>query len=406
MASAIDFSKYKIYDTSTYEGLARGLEQLGLGLGRTRREEQQREAVLNEARRIEDHKARGYALMEARNIEDPIEQRKLITLMAQDAVQRGEDAEVYQQMLNITDPDELNLAIMRQATTDLARGGADDVLEGMFDPSDPTKNQISGSALVKDNVGNLFSVATKFDPYSGRVDPVITPIGHNNQPDGQLTRVGSTGMTGAERIESETDALRDRVDIEANKAGKVAAAKTKEQRMSAAIDLGIDSARTLPNVRRAIQLLDSVRTGGFNQAMLKAKQILGTETANEAELSNLLGKAVLSQLKATFGAQFTDNEGNRLNAIEANYGKSVEGNKRILQRLARTLEQRAKQGIKAADASEDPYSSSVINDWMAFDLVPDQELPTIEGEGQTMTPEQQQRLQQLRNQQGGNQVGR
>jgi hypothetical protein len=43
-------------------------------------------------------------------------------------------------------------------------------------------------------------------------------------------------------------------------------------------------------------------------ASLAAKKFFGVESADEGELSYLLGKAVLTKLRATFGAAFTVGE--------------------------------------------------------------------------------------------------
>jgi hypothetical protein len=144
--------------------------------------------------------------------------------------------------------------------------------------------------------------------------------------------------------------------------------KTRGQRISDTIDIGLDAARGAPVIKRAIEILNTVDTGGIDKASLMAKQFMGIETADEAELSNLLGKAVLSQLRATFGAQFTESEGERLNRIEAGLGKSPAGNKRILEQLQNMLEYKARRAIKAAEDSDDEFTAGEIRSSLEYQL--------------------------------------
>jgi hypothetical protein len=67
----------------------------------------------------------------------------------------------------------------------------------------------------------------------------------------------------------------------------------------------------------------------------------------------LLGKAVLSQLRETFGSAFTEDEGKRLIELEGNYGKSPEANLRILTNVLTMLERRYEVGVMAAETSGD-----------------------------------------------------
>lgn len=147
-------------------------------------------------------------------------------------------------------------------------------------------------------------------------------------------------------------------------------AKTQTERLSLHIDAGISAADSLPVINRALELLDSVKTGGIDAAKLAATNFLGVTGADESELSNNLGKAVLSQLRATFGAQFTEREGARLDALEANFGKSTEGNKRILQQVKKLVERAARRGIDAAERTGDKFSADEIRRSMDMKLSP------------------------------------
>lgn len=148
-------------------------------------------------------------------------------------------------------------------------------------------------------------------------------------------------------------------------------ARTAAERRATHIDEGLRAADSLPVLNRAIQLLDSVKTGGIAAAQIAATRFFGITGADETELSNNLGKAVLSQLRSTFGAQFTQQEGERLQDIEADYGKSTAGNIRLLQQAFRLTERVARRGIAAARINQDAFSISEIEAGMNFSLAPE-----------------------------------
>jgi hypothetical protein len=154
------------------------------------------------------------------------------------------------------------------------------------------------------------------------------------------------------------------------------AAKTRTERFATQIDEGFAAADALPVINRAIDLLGTVKTGGIHAAALAASNLLGVTGADEAELSNNLGKAVLSQLRSTFGAAFTEREGARLDNIEANFGKSTEGNMRLLEQLQRMVEREALRGINAARLMDDEQTAEMIRESMEFSLSPDPAQPS------------------------------
>ena len=142
-------------------------------------------------------------------------------------------------------------------------------------------------------------------------------------------------------------------------------------REAADIASGSEAARTIPNLQRSIDLLKEIPTGGFNAVELKAKQFLGVETADEAELVNAMSKQVIAQLKPVFGSQFTKAEGDWLKAIEASSGKSTEGNVRLMERGLVLAKKRANTGLKASIAAKDFRSAQEIQDFIDLDLTPD-----------------------------------
>lgn len=193
-------------------------------------------------------------------------------------------------------------------------------------------------------------------------------------PDGttKVTDPSGNVVTGERRQQVLSEALDSEVRIAGARAEATATGKAKgagsTERAQLAIDEGIDAAKGAAVVRRGLELLQEVKTGGFNAVALRAKQLFGVESGDEAELSANLGKAVLSQLRATFGAQFTEKEGDRLAKIEAGFGKSTEGNRRLLNQTMQLIERAAKRGIKAAATMEDYRAAAEIQELLDFRL--------------------------------------
>jgi hypothetical protein len=165
-----------------------------------------------------------------------------------------------------------------------------------------------------------------------------------------------TDPTMAEKLQYEQE----KSGIKVSEAGAKKGAEGAATRQQGFIDSGVEAADGLGNAYQVRSLLDSVETGGFDNAALKAKQLFGIESADEAQLSAGLGKAILAQLKPIFGAAFTAAEGDRLQKIEANFGKSTEGNKRLISEIIKTTEKAAKRGIRAAESQGDKFSADEI----------------------------------------------
>ena len=147
----------------------------------------------------------------------------------------------------------------------------------------------------------------------------------------------------------------------------------------------MDLAQGSATLRRSIDLLKEIQTGGFNAVAIKAKQFLGVEGADEGELTSNLGRAVLSQLRATFGAQFTEREGARLEAIEANLGRNSASNVRILSQLLNVIERDSNRAIDAAISIRDFRTADEIQELLDFRLSDPEPTSTQESytEGQT-----------------------
>lgn len=179
-------------------------------------------------------------------------------------------------------------------------------------------------------------------------------------------------------------------DIKVEAAERREVAKANVKRTQGFVDSGVAAADSTANIRRSLNLLDGIKTGGFAAFKLRASQIFGIEGADEAELSANLGKNVLAQLKPLFGAAFTAAEGERLERIEARFGKSTAANKRLLEQVLRIAERASRRGIAAAEKVGDDFTAGEIRNALSFKLeekaigapsVQPQGLPTVQPGG-------------------------
>jgi len=126
----------------------------------------------------------------------------------------------------------------------------------------------------------------------------------------------------------------------------------------------LDSAKTVPNIKASLVLLNGViETGGFSGISLRLKNSLGIGSGDEAELAYNLRKSVLEQLRPTFGAAFTEREGALLREIEASETKSTEGNIRLLEKLLAAVELDVEMGRARAMDQQD---TSTVRDLDTF----------------------------------------
>lgn len=221
--------------------------------------------------------------------------------------------------------------------------------------------------VVRQEDGSFAQAIPILNKATGQVETKLAPI--EGQP---VSRLGETAGEQTNRIIIEAGGK-----TRASEAAKTDAipgqvgAQSQSQRLQTQIDDGFDAVDALPVIRRGLELLDSVKTGGFNNAALRAKRLFGVEGADEAELSASLGKAVLSQLRSTFGAQFTEREGARLAEIEAGFGKSTEGNRRLLVQTEKILQRAIKRALRAARKTGDQDAIEELEEAQNFTLSED-----------------------------------
>ena len=204
--------------------------------------------------------------------------------------------------------------------------------------------------IVRDEQGSQFRSVPILDQNTGKLINKLVPIG------GEL--VSRVGETPEELIKRQ-----------ARGKGLGTAEVGRVGRLNTRVSEGITAAEGLATINRSLQLLEEgVKTGGFAGLKLKASQFLGVEGADQAELSANLARTVLSQLRPTFGAQFTEREGTKLERIEAGIGKSVAGNIRVLKQLKTIIEREARRGLSAAREVKDNFAIEEIDRLMKFKI--------------------------------------
>lgn len=262
------------------------------------------------------------------------------------------------------------------------RGLRDMLLQAQIAQASRSGASSKGFAPVAgvDASGNQTYVGMVFDPATGSytAQSIAPPEGitlNVETPGEKLARDIAEAQAKADiksrsTVDQERGIQQVQTQAAAGKKAEEVRGKSIEERRQGAIAVGLDGAKAIPTIRRSLDLLNSVSTGGYDALALRAKQLFGVEGANEAELSANLGKTVLSQLRPIFGAQFTQEEGKRLERIEAGFGKSTEGNKALLRQSLQIFESAAKRGIKAAEDAADYRTAEEIQEFLDFQIDP------------------------------------
>lgn len=212
----------------------------------------------------------------------------------------------------------------------------------------------------------FFQPITLVNPETGE-KRLVSPTG-----DPATGRAFLSPLEIAEGFEVSTETTEEKRAADVLAAGEKIGVKGRAQRLQTLITDGVTLAEGSAVLRRALTLLDTVKTGGIASLALKVKQLTGTESADEGDLTNLLLKNVLSQLRPTFGAQFTEREGALLTRIEASTGKSAPANRRLLERLLKAVDRDAQRGIDAAIEVKDFRTAADIQELMKFSFEPEQ----------------------------------
>lgn len=290
---------------------------------------------------LETSNLRSMALgaLELRGLKDQFSQDTFLNDRIARIEAEGGDPRDSIEILNT--PFEQRAGIIDNVVDIAERAGA---LQGIPGAGPLAKAQKTSSFLIRQPDGSTAIAVGVFDPNTKKL---TTEIG---QIDGEV--ISRIGETAAERQAREvaTKGAGKVAEQEAiiQTAGQIVTVKKGAERQQTAINDAFSSVGSLPTINRALELLNSVETGGIDQASLRAKQLFGVESADEGELSNLLSKAVLSQLRNTFGAAFTAEEGKSLIRIEAGFGKSPAANIRLLKNARAIASRAVDRGIRAA----------------------------------------------------------
>lgn len=153
---------------------------------------------------------------------------------------------------------------------------------------------------------------------------------------------------------------REQAELEIESSRRKAQDTERTTRIAGFAGNAVGAADSMAGIVRSMELLNNVKTGGFQNMQLAAKKFFGIDAADEGELSFRLGKNVLSQLKATFGAAFTAGEVKKLDDLEANFGRSPESNRRILETALTTARRASRRGLRAAKEIGDDFTAGEI----------------------------------------------
>jgi len=123
-------------------------------------------------------------------------------------------------------------------------------------------------------------------------------------------------------------------------------AKSARDRNQETLEAGSQSRTTIPRLERGLELLKTVKTGTGQEAFLtlaKAANALGLDVnaeniASAEELQTILGDRVMGRVAQTKGA-VSEKEMDLFRQFSANFGKTNEGNERIM-RFALAIEER------------------------------------------------------------------
>jgi len=166
--------------------------------------------------------------------------------------------------------------------------------------------------------------------------------------------------------EAARDAIQRGVESGVTEQGDIAAATVRGREISSrtqeAITAGLDATKQIPVLTNALNLLNTVDTGGTAGVGIRLRSFLGVESGDEGELSYLLKTNVLQQLRPIFGSAFTASEGERLQAISADTSRSLETNRRLLDEALRIVKRASERGLRRAQSAGDEDSILELED--------------------------------------------
>lgn len=208
-------------------------------------------------------------------------------------------------------------------------------------------NRFIGTPQRVERDGQNFLVGLTQSP-TGQILLSETPV------NGQF--ISGIGETAQDQLTREIKEAEAKSKIAAAGAAQKVTQVGASERIEGAINDALDATESISDIGRSFELLQAVGTGKPQQTLLAAKQFFGIETADEGELKSLLGRAVISNLRSSFGGNPTEGERAALAEIETSFSQQGEVNIRLLNRALSKLERRIDRGISAAKKAEDGFS--------------------------------------------------
>lgn len=160
-------------------------------------------------------------------------------------------------------------------------------------------------------------------------------------------------LTGEARKIAIDKARKSGVDIEAMKKEAVESAKAKVTNYQDLVSTGKNAADNLPDILTSLDLLQRVKTGGWEGAKLRVKNFLGVESEDEATLTNLMAENMLKKLRPTFGGAFSAQETKFMENISAGIKKSGPGNIGVYKQVADKYRFYINRAMKEAEIKGD-----------------------------------------------------
>jgi hypothetical protein len=195
------------------------------------------------------------------------------------------------------------------------------------------------------------------------------------------------GSTERAKGDAEVETERNLNEILADRAAGNKIAETEATRIDDYISRGLNAVDRLPKVRRGIELLKKVKTGGIAAKEKVVTDFFGTTSGDVAELSNILAENVLAGLSAFSGA-ISEGEREFIREMETGIIQGTEFNTRQLSRMENMLSREVDRAIKAAESTGDQF---------ALDMLKNPDATGVLTRKQQLTPEQRQaRLNELK----------
>jgi hypothetical protein len=279
-----------------------------------------------------------------------------------DEKQRQATAKGYMKLLASKDPEQRKAILTDMADEITMLGGdAGDVLELMGSELDPDQNT--------DEIAKVSLLAIAPETYR-QMYPRQQQLADRRTTDernwDRYQELRKDDPKAAEEFKSQflqggLGTLEERTKAGIEAAGGEERAKTTAERRQGYIESGVEAADSLIDLRRTLELARQINTGGIQSIKQDAFNFLGIEGyADEGELRNLMGVAVLQQLKPTFGAAFTNAEGQRLERLMADFSKSKTTNVRLLEKAIEIAERAVKRSLRAAEEEGNDFEANEI----------------------------------------------